>query len=303
MRANPARMARTKDAGSDIDNLLQDAANDLTKHEVEVFKQEHPTNSYVFVANGNVYVCPRIDGDYVIKTQTPYSAKAKHEKTEVLRKHKGADPAPLWTRKGVGHPDPYSAPASATDAPLQANERKLPISNPSGPGQSKFQVDNSNIAYDSKGQVYLKFSADGKVQGIYDTATGKSWIIAGNIPKGNARGVILHEIGIHMAADPRHRMNMQPLLKRGMQIANVGAANGDTTATAAKKRLLDAGEKATDAEEATAYLVEEIVNRRENVSSPIKRWWNTFKGMVNGWLIRPGFSISGFRMQKPLSMG
>lgn len=158
--------------------------------------------------------------------------------------------------------------------------RRTSISHVDATGSTDIVADNV---------VSVKYSTDGKLQGVYDPTTGKSWIIAGNIPKGNATGVVLHEIGIHMAADPRHNMNMQPLLKRGMQIVNVGAANGDPTATAAKKRLLDAGEKPTDAEEATAYLVEEIVNRREKVSAPILRWWNNLKAMINGWLIRHGF--------------
>lgn len=136
--------------------------------------------------------------------------------------------------------------------------------------------------------LLIKYSKDGTVQGIYDPATGKSYIIAGNIKKGEARGVFMHEIGIHMAADKEFRQTMKPIIKRAQQIVNVGFRNGDPTAIEAHKRLIDAGEQESNAEEACAYLTEVAANSKK-LSGPIRQWFRRLKAAINAWLIRHNF--------------
>lgn len=136
--------------------------------------------------------------------------------------------------------------------------------------------------------LLIKYSKDGTVQGIYDPATGKSYIIAGNIKKGEARGVFMHEIGIHMAADKEFRQTMRPIIKRAQQIVNVGFRNGDPTAIEAHKRLIDAGEQESNAEEACAYLTEVAANSKK-LSGPIRQWFRRLKAAINAWLIRHNF--------------
>ena len=134
----------------------------------------------------------------------------------------------------------------------------------------------------------IKYSKDGRVQGIYDPRTGQSFIITGNLDKDSAPGVFLHEVGVHMAADKEFRAVMKPIIKRGQQIVNVGFRNGDPIAAEAHKRLIAVGEKESNAEEATAYLVEAAISAKK-VSNPIARWLRQVKAAINAWLIRHGF--------------
>ena len=144
---------------------------------------------------------------------------------------------------------------------------------------------NDNIISENKAS--FKFSKDGSVQGIYDPQTGKSFIIAGNIKPGEGRGVFLHEIGVHMAADNEFRAVMGPILQRGLQIVKVGNANGDPIAREAYKRLTEAGEDPNNANEATAYLVQVAANKSD-LSGPIKRFMNQLRAALVAWMVRHG---------------
>lgn len=133
----------------------------------------------------------------------------------------------------------------------------------------------------------IKYSKDGVVQGIYNLKTGEAYILTGNIKKGEARGIFLHEVGIHMAADREFREVMQPVLKRGLQLVKVGNANGDKTAQEAYKRLTEAGEDPNNANEATAYLVQVAANKSD-LSAPIKRFMNQLRAALVAWMVRHG---------------
>lgn len=134
----------------------------------------------------------------------------------------------------------------------------------------------------------VKYSKEGKIQGIYDPRTGKSYIIAGNIKKGEAKGVFMHEVGVHMAADQQFRKVMEPILKRGLQIVVNGNANGDPIAKEAYKKLVEAGESTSNANEASAYLAQVAVNAKK-LSGPIARWVRQLKAAINAWLINHNF--------------
>lgn len=133
----------------------------------------------------------------------------------------------------------------------------------------------------------IKYSKDGVVQGIYNLKTGEAYILTGNIKKGEARGIFLHEVGIHMAADREFREIMQPILKRGLQLVKVGNANGDKTAQEAYKRLTEAGGDPNNANEATAYLVQVAANKSD-LSGPIKRFMNQLRVALVAWMVRHG---------------
>ena len=87
----------------------------------------------------------------------------------------------------------------------------------------------------------IKHSDNGDIQGLYDPASGKSYLIASNLSKDTAKGVFLHEVGVHMAADGSGRVAMEPLIARAAQIVINGASNGDATAKAGLQRMEDAG--------------------------------------------------------------
>ena len=147
----------------------------------------------------------------------------------------------------------------------------------------------------------IKHSDNGDIQGLYDPASGKSYLIASNLSKDTAKGVFLHEVGVHMAADGSGRAAMEPLIARAAQIVINGASNGDTTAKAVLQRMEDAGLietvggrkniKKGQEEEAFAYLSEHVVNNKEKSSRPIRGWFEKVIRAIRLWLYHRGLFV------------
>lgn len=147
----------------------------------------------------------------------------------------------------------------------------------------------------------IKHSDNGDIQGVYDPASGKSYLIASNLSKDTAKGVFLHEVGVHMAADGSGRAVMEPLIARAAQIVINGASNGDATAKAVLQRMEDAGLietvggrkniKKGQEEEAFAYLAEHVVNNKEKSSRPIRDWFEKVIRAIRLWLYHRGLFV------------
>lgn len=147
----------------------------------------------------------------------------------------------------------------------------------------------------------IKHSDNGDIQGLYDPASGKSYLIASNLSKDTAKGVFLHEVGVHMAADGSGRAAMEPLIARAAQIVINGASNGDATAKAVLQRMEDAGLietvggrksiKKGKEEEAFAYLAEHVVNNKEKSSRPIRDWFEKVIRAIRLWLYHRGLFV------------
>lgn len=147
----------------------------------------------------------------------------------------------------------------------------------------------------------IKHSDNGDIQGVYDPASGKSYLIASNLSKDTAKGVFLHEVGVHMAADGSGRAAMEPLIARAAQIVINGASNGDATAKAVLQRMEDAGLietvggrkniKKGQEEEAFAYLAEHVVNNKEKSSRPIREWFEKVIRAIRLWLYHRGLFV------------
>ncbi len=147
----------------------------------------------------------------------------------------------------------------------------------------------------------IKHSDNGDIQGLYDPASGKSYLIASNLSKDTAKGVFLHEVGVHMAADGAGRAAMEPLIARAAQIVINGASNGDATAKAVLQRMEDAGLietvggrkniKKGQEEEAFAYLAEHVVNNKEKSSRPIRDWFEKVIRAIRLWLYHRGLFV------------
>ncbi len=147
----------------------------------------------------------------------------------------------------------------------------------------------------------IKHSDNGDIQGLYDPASGKSYLIASNLSKDTAKGVFLHEVGVHMAADGSGRAAMEPLIARAAQIVINGASNGDATAKAVLQRMEDAGLietvggrkniKKGQEEEAFAYLAEHVVNNKEKSSRPIREWFEKVIRAIRLWLYHRGLFV------------
>ena len=145
--------------------------------------------------------------------------------------------------------------------------------------------------------LQIKHSDNGDIQGLYDPASGKSYLIASNLSKDTAKGVFLHEVGVHMANDSAMAADMQPLIRRAVQIVLNGNSNGDATSREVYRRMKAAGVindrgiiVEGQSEEALAYLVETVANNPEKVSHPIREWFGRLIGAVRRWLYRHGFA-------------
>lgn len=179
-------------------------------------------------------------------------------------------------------------------SPRTKNERHALASDKSdGLGERLSMESNSSISRDG---VVLKHSDDGSVQGVYDTRTGETYIVASNVTTNTAKGVFLHEVGVHMATDAR--ADMKPLALRARNMINNGARNGDTTALAVKRRMVYAGLlsdvkediKPSDAEEAFAYLVEVASNADSR--SPFRKWFDSVIARIKRWLNDHGIKLN-----------
>lgn len=154
----------------------------------------------------------------------------------------------------------------------------------------------------------IKHSDNGDIQGLYDPASGKSYLIASNLSKDTAKGVFLHEVGVHMAADGSGRAAMEPLIARAAQIVINGASNGDATAKAVLQRMEDAGLietvggrkniKKGQEEEAFAYLAEHVVNNKEKSSRPIREWFEKVIRAIRLWLYHRGLFVQAENLKE-----
>ena len=97
--------------------------------------------------------------------------------------------------------------------------------------------DNVNYTEEVTKRLGIKRSEDGAIQGVFDPESGKSYLIASNLTPETAPGVLVHEVGIHMATDGSGRAEMEPLIARAAQIVINGASNGDATAKAVLQRI------------------------------------------------------------------
>ena len=161
--------------------------------------------------------------------------------------------------------------------------------------------DNVDYTEEVTKRLGIKRSEDGSIQGVFDPESGKSYLIASNLTPETAPGVLVHEVGVHMAADGSGRAAMEPLIVRAVQIVVNGASNGDATAKAVLKRLDEAGLtevvgghkfiKAGQEEEAFAYLAEYMVNNKEKASRPIREWFEKLIRAIRLWLYHRGLFV------------
>ena len=144
-------------------------------------------------------------------------------------------------------------------------------------------------------QLLVKQSTDGDIQGVFDPRTGKTYLIASNLSEKTAKGVFLHEVGVHMAnADKR----LEPIIRQARVMLINGFNSGDAVARRVKERLVAAGElesvedpiPSSVAEEAMAYTVEEVYNHDNR--TPWGRWWGRLVSAIKRWLIERGINVS-----------
>ena len=161
--------------------------------------------------------------------------------------------------------------------------------------------DNVDYTEEVTKRLGIKRSEDGAIQGVFDPESGKSYLIASNLTPETAPGVLVHEVGVHMATDGSGRAAMEPLIARAAQIVINGASNGDATAKAVLQRMEDTGLietvggrkniKKGQEEEAFAYLAEYVVNNKEKSSRQIREWFEKVIRAIRLWLYHRGLFV------------
>ena len=130
------------------------------------------------------------------------------------------------------------------------------------------------------GDLNVKRSTNGDVQAFFDPQTGTAHMVAEHLSAESAPGVMMHEVGIHMAADG----SMQPIFNRAKMLLR--AQKADPFIQRVQARLDAAGE--TSGEEAAAYMVEEYERNRLSAPASVRRWLETALATVKAWLNRKG---------------
>lgn len=129
----------------------------------------------------------------------------------------------------------------------------------------------------------VKRSDNGAIQGFYDPATGKSFLIADNLTAEAAPAVLLHEVGIHLSNDG----TLDPLFARAKQL--VDGVKGNPFIDRVRERMESAGE--TSAEEAAAYMAEEYERDRLGAPNTVRQWIERFIADVRAWLHKHGMGV------------
>ncbi len=142
-------------------------------------------------------------------------------------------------------------------------------------GQSAEQAKRELMA-----SVDVKRSADGNVQGFFDPQSGQAFLVADNLTAEAAPGVLMHEVGIHMAADK----TPAPLFNRAKMLLKAQRSNSFMQRVQAKMDA--AGE--TSGEEAAAYMVEEYERSRANAPASVGKWLSDLLASVKAWMHRKG---------------
>lgn len=70
------------------------------------------------------------------------------------------------------------------------------------------------------GGLDIKRSTSGAIEGFFDPVSGQSFLVADGLSEATAPGTLMHEVGIHMAADG----TLAPLFERAQALVQEGAA-------------------------------------------------------------------------------
>ena len=241
--------------------------------------------------------------------QKPSAPRAKHQEIDVASRTRPKRSEAIPDETIVGHNDPDvkgSRRGNTDEAKRQKAKAEIDKALASSAdvgeayrtlrddGRVHVVEETRDIPADvrKRGQIV---DGDGGIQGLYDPKTGKVYLVANNLTTNTAKGVFLHEVGVHMAADAKEEVKALALRARNM--INNGARNGDATALAVKRRMVDAGLiadvkediKPGDAEEAFAYLVEVAANADSR--SPFRKWWDSVTAKIKNWLGKIGIKM------------
>ncbi|MCE1250609.1 MAG: hypothetical protein LWW82_07745 [Comamonadaceae bacterium] len=135
----------------------------------------------------------------------------------------------------------------------------------------------------AQAEIDIKRSANGAIEGFHDPVSGKTFLIADALTAETAPGTLMHEVGVHMAADSSS--GMQRLIERAGDLRQKWRNN--PFVQQAESRMAQAGE--TSNEEFLAYVVTQYENNRAKMPVTLVGLARDFIAAVRAWLHGKGW--------------
>ena len=129
-----------------------------------------------------------------------------------------------------------------------------------------------------------------RILGFHDKVNHRTFLIADNLKPETACAVMLHEVGVHMAADSTLRAKTRKLIDTAVNLYETGLKTEDTLMKTVKNRLQESRISRSSfdyREEVCGYLVEEAAKAQARAPAVV-RWFNDVKSTVNVWLVEHG---------------
>lgn len=129
-----------------------------------------------------------------------------------------------------------------------------------------------------------------RILGFHDKVNHRTFLIADNLKPETACAVMLHEVGVHMAADSTLRAKTRKLIDTAVNLYETGLKTEDTLMKTVKNRLQESRISRSSfdyREEVCGYLVEEAAKAQARTPAVV-RWFNDVKSTVNVWLVEHG---------------
>lgn len=129
-----------------------------------------------------------------------------------------------------------------------------------------------------------------RILGFHDKVNHRTFLIADNLKPETACAVMLHEVGVHMAADSDLRAKTRKLIDTAVNLYETGLKAEDPLMKTVENRLQESRISRSSfdyREEVCGYLVEEAAKAQSRAPAVV-RWFNDVKSTVNVWLVEHG---------------
>lgn len=126
-----------------------------------------------------------------------------------------------------------------------------------------------------------------RILGFHDKVNHRTFLIADNLKPETACAVMLHEVGVHMAADSDLRAKTRKLIDTAVNLYETGLKAEDPLMKTVENRLQESRISRSSfdyREEVCGYLVEEAAKAQSRAPAVV-RWFNDVKSTVNVWLV------------------
>ena len=152
-----------------------------------------------------------------------------------------------------------------------------------GEGSHNYVIWDEALLTPEAAQIEPHYSKNGDIEGFFDPVSGQSFLVADALTEETAPGTLMHEVGIHMAAEKDGAM--QKLITRAGKLRQKWANN--KFVQEAEARMREAGE--TSDEEFLAYTVTQYEDNRARMPVTLVSLAKDFIAAVKAWLFKKGY--------------